>query len=195
LTGNPILFYKHLYLKNRWFRGTGGDDVTVRQVSNRQKNKRIPDHPLGITLSVGIFRRIIDKISGVAVHSGTWRIIMAKVLIVDDDIQTTTLFENLIKRNGHEPASVNSSTHAIQVARSVSPDLILLDIMMPVINGIELCKMLKADPELRHVPVIMVSALSDDGTKRDSYNAGAQDFLTKLLLPGALEEKIRSVLG
>jgi len=120
---------------------------------------------------------------------------MAKVLIVDDDIQTTTLFENLIKRNGHEPASVNSSTHAIQVARSVSPDLILLDIMMPVINGIELCKMLKADPELRHVPVIMVSALSDDGTKRDSYNAGAQDFLTKLLLPGALEEKIRSVLG
>lgn len=119
---------------------------------------------------------------------------MAKILIVDDDIQTTALLENMVKMSGHEPVSVSLSRHAIQVANSSDPDLILLDIMMEGINGIELCKLLKADSNLKNIPVIMVSALSDIGSKRDSFNAGAVDFITKPVLPRDFNERINDVL-
>ncbi len=119
---------------------------------------------------------------------------MAKILIVDDDIQTTALLESMVKMNGHEPVSVSLSRHAIQVASSSNPDIILLDIMMEGINGIELCKLLKADSNLKNIPVIMVSALSDIGSKRDSFNAGAVDFITKPVLPRDINERIKNVL-
>lgn len=119
---------------------------------------------------------------------------MAKILIVDDDAQTTALLESMVKMNGHEPTSVNLSRNAIQVASSINPDLILLDIMMEGINGIELCKLIKADSALMSVPVIMVSALSDVGSKRDSFNAGAVDFITKPVRPGEFAQRIQDVL-
>ncbi len=120
---------------------------------------------------------------------------MAKILIVDDDVQTTTLLESLVKMSGHESTSVNLSRHAIQVASSINPDLILLDIMMEGINGIELCKLIKADPILGKTPVIMVSALDDIGSKRDSFNAGAKDFITKPVRPVDFTSRIKDVLG
>ncbi len=85
--------------------------------------------------------------------------------------------------------------HAIQVASSINPDLILLDIMMEGINGIELCKLIKADPILGKTPVIMVSALDDIGSKRDSFNAGAKDFITKPVRPVDFTSRIKDVLG
>jgi CheY-like chemotaxis protein len=120
---------------------------------------------------------------------------MAKILIVDDDVETTALFESLIRNIGHEPVSVNSSLTAIETIKAESPDLILLDIMMPDVNGIELCKMIKAIQDIRHIPIMMVSALSDKGTKRDSSNAGAEDFLTKPVLPQNFAKKIKSLFG
>jgi len=119
---------------------------------------------------------------------------MAKILIVDDDIQTTTLLESLVKMAGHQPTSVNLSRHAIEVANSVTPDLILLDIMMEGINGVELCKLVKADSALKSIPVIMVSALDDIGSKRDSFNAGALDFITKPVRPGEFTERIQKAI-
>lgn len=120
---------------------------------------------------------------------------MAKILIVDDDIETTALFESLIKHTGHDPVAVNTSLTAIETIKAESPDLILLDIMMPDVNGIELCKMIKANPHIRHIPVMMVSALSDMGTKRDSINAGAEEFLTKPVMPHVFADKLKSRFG
>ena len=120
---------------------------------------------------------------------------MSKILIVDDDTQTTALLESLVKINGHQPTSVNLSRHAIQVANSIIPDLILLDIMMEGINGIELCKLIKADTILKDTPVIMVSALDDIGSKRDSFNAGAIEFITKPVRPSEFAELLKEVLG
>jgi DNA-binding response OmpR family regulator len=119
---------------------------------------------------------------------------MTKILIVDDDIQTTALLESLVKLNGYEPTAVNLSRHAIEVAHTVNPDVILLDIMMEGINGIELCKLIKADSALKNIPVIMVSALGDIGSKRDSFNAGAIDFITKPVLSGDFAQRIKDVL-
>jgi CheY-like chemotaxis protein len=120
---------------------------------------------------------------------------MAKILIVDDDIETTGLFERLIRSNGHIPVAVNTSLTAIETIKAESPDLILLDIMMPDVNGIELCKMIKANQHIKHIPVMIVSALSDMGTKRDSSNAGAEEFLTKPVLPHDFAAKLRSRFG
>ncbi len=115
---------------------------------------------------------------------------MAKILIIDDDIDTTNLLESIIKTKGHQPVSVNNSMSAVEAANSTNPDLILLDIMMPGINGIQLCKMFQSIPELKHIPIIIVSALNDIGSKKDAFKAGAKDFITKPLRPTELNQKI-----
>jgi CheY-like chemotaxis protein len=120
---------------------------------------------------------------------------MAKILIVDDDYETTALFESLIRNSGHEPVAVNTSLTAIETIKAEAPNLILLDIMMPDVNGIELCKMIKATQAIKDIPVVMVSALGDAGTKRDSANAGAEDFLTKPVHPHDFAKKLRSLFG
>jgi CheY-like chemotaxis protein len=115
---------------------------------------------------------------------------MAKILIIDDDIDTTNLMESIIKTKGHQTVSVNNSMSAVEVANSTNPDLILMDIMMPGINGIQLCKMFQSIPDLKHIPVIIVSALNDIGSKKDAFKAGAKDFITKPLQPTELHQKI-----
>ncbi len=119
---------------------------------------------------------------------------MAKILIIDDDIETTKLLENFVKMNGHESFSINTSINAIETASSNPPDLILLDIMMPGINGIQLCKMFQSTQNLRHIPIIIVSALNDIGSKRDAFNAGAKDFITKPFFPRDLAARIDALL-
>lgn len=120
---------------------------------------------------------------------------MAKIMIVDDDIQTTALIEGLVKHISHQPFSVNESRNAIKIAEDLQPDLILLDIMMAEINGIALCKLIKSTPHLAHIPVIMVSALDDIGSKKDSANAGADDYITKPLMAHSFAAKIKALLA
>ncbi|HMU92006.1 MAG TPA: response regulator [Anaerolineales bacterium] len=118
---------------------------------------------------------------------------MSKILIIDDDMETTKLLESLVKMNGHSPTSINNSADAIETANSIIPDLILLDIMMPRINGIQLCKMFQSTQTLKHIPIIIVSALNDIGSKKDAFNAGAKDFITKPFLPKELAQKINAL--
>jgi DNA-binding response OmpR family regulator len=120
---------------------------------------------------------------------------MPKILIIDDDIQTTKLLEGIVALNGHQSVSVNNSTIAVEVANSTSPDLILLDIMMPGISGIELCKIFQSTSKLKRIPIIIVSALNDMGSKKDAFNAGAKDFLTKPVYPKDLKNKIEALIG
>ncbi|RJP50077.1 MAG: response regulator [Anaerolineaceae bacterium] len=120
---------------------------------------------------------------------------MAKILIVDDDVETTTLLEGIIKMGGHEPHSINESKHALKAVEDTMPALILLDIMMAEINGIALCKLIKSDPAITHIPVVIISALSDEGTKKDASNAGANDFITKPIHPKNLLRRIEQILN
>ncbi|HRQ23162.1 MAG TPA: response regulator [Anaerolineales bacterium] len=119
---------------------------------------------------------------------------MAKILIVDDDAETTQLLEAILDTGGHEPFAINESTNALSTVETVMPDLILLDIMMPQINGIAVCKLLKSDTRFNRIPVIMISALSDEGTKKDASNAGAEKFITKPILPSDLLRQIDELL-
>ena len=119
---------------------------------------------------------------------------MAKVLIIDDDIETIKLLETIVQMEGHETFSVSESKNAIQAVENYRPDLVLLDIMMPEINGIAICKLIKSNTDINRTKVMMVSALSDDGTKRDSLNAGADQFVTKPILPKVLSLQMSQIL-
>ena len=104
---------------------------------------------------------------------------MPKILIVDDDITVTELMKALVKMDGHEPTTVNDSLQAVEVAKSVHPDLITLDLMMPGLTGFEVCKLLSDDPDFSNTPIVIVSAKDDPESKQKAMEAGARDYITK----------------
>src|SRR5215213_2662089 len=104
---------------------------------------------------------------------------MPKILIVDDDITITELLKTLVKMEGHVPTAVNDSTKAMEIAGSVDPDLITLDLMMPGMTGFELCELLHQDPKFANIPIMIVSAKDDTASKERARQLGAKANLTK----------------
>jgi len=104
---------------------------------------------------------------------------MTKILIIDDDIQTTTLLEMLLTERGYEATSVNDSSSSIQVAKSTNPDLILLDLMMPDPDGFKVCRKLREDAQFIFTPILIITALDDTDSKIVAYGAGADNYLIK----------------
>lgn len=119
---------------------------------------------------------------------------MAKILIVDDDIQATNLIEKVLRSEGYEATSENESSKAIQTARTIKPDLFLLDLMMPDPDGFKLCRMLRADPEFTHTPIIIITALDDGDSKIVAFGAGANDYLTKPFHIDELALRVKSLI-
>ena len=119
---------------------------------------------------------------------------MAKILIVDDDIHSTTLFETVLTMKGHEATSVNDSSLAIETANATTPDLIILDLMMPEPNGFEVCEMLRADSKFANTPIVIFTAMGDNTSKKAAFSAGADDYLTKPFRVKDLLTRIQSLL-
>jgi len=118
---------------------------------------------------------------------------MPKILIVDDDVTITELLKFLVKMEGHAPTTVNDSTKAIEIANSVNPDLITLDLMMPGLTGFELCTLLHQDPKFANIPILIVSARDDPESRERAIKAGAQDYLTKPFGADELMQKIKEL--
>jgi DNA-binding response OmpR family regulator len=104
---------------------------------------------------------------------------MPKILIVDDDIQTTTLLDLLLTERGYETTTVNDSSLAIQVAKSSKPDLILLDLMMPEPDGFKVCRMLREETQFIFTPILIITALDDTDSKIVAFGAGADNYMIK----------------
>lgn len=104
---------------------------------------------------------------------------MPKILIVDDDVIITNLMQMLVSMEGYQPTTVNDSLKAIETARSVNPDLITLDLMMPDLSGFELCELLRSDPKFASIPIVIVSAKDDLESKEKAKRVGATDYITK----------------
>ena len=119
---------------------------------------------------------------------------MSKILIVDDDFIITELMKALVKIDGHEPIIVNDSLQAVDVAKSVKPDLITLDLMMPGLTGFDLCKILHDDPEFLNTPIIIVSAKDDAESKKNALNLGAKDYLIKPFNVNEFLERIKFLI-
>ena len=118
---------------------------------------------------------------------------MPKILIVDDDVSITELMKALVKMEGHQPTTVNDSTKAIEVANSIHPDLITLDLMMPGLTGFELCDLLHNDPEFANIPIVIVSARDDRESKDKARAMGAKDYITKPFGVDELMNKIKTL--
>ncbi|WP_430461489.1 sigma-54-dependent transcriptional regulator [Thalassolituus sp. LLYu03] len=103
------------------------------------------------------------------------------VLIVDDQPENLDVLVHYLAGSGLNLAVATNGQEALDIAASNPPDLILLDVMMPGLNGYEVCRALKARAASAHTPVIFMSALSDTGNKLEGFNAGAIDYLTKPL--------------
>ena len=112
-------------------------------------------------------------------QNGTWERNMAKILIVDDDFLITGLMQSLVTIDKHEAIIVNDSAEAMEVAHSVNPDLITLDLMMPHLSGYDLCQLLRADPKFDQTPIIIISAKEDTQSKEHAFKLGATEYITK----------------
>ena len=107
------------------------------------------------------------------------------ILIVDDTPANLLLLTRMLTERGYEPRPVLSGKLALQAARTEPPDLILLDIAMPEMNGYEVCEQLKAETALKDIPVIFISALNETIDKVKAFRVGGVDYVTK---PFQLEE-------
>jgi putative two-component system response regulator len=103
----------------------------------------------------------------------------ADILVVDDTIENLTLLTHMLKDCGYQVRPVPNGRLALQAARAAKPDLILLDITMPEINGYDTCLALKKDPTLSEVPVLFISALSETSEKLRAFEVGGLDYITK----------------
>jgi two-component system sensor histidine kinase/response regulator len=104
---------------------------------------------------------------------------MTRVLIVDDVLDNVELLACALEDQGYEVFKALNGVEGLELAGSTNPDVIMLDVMMPGMDGIEVCRRLKADPDLRSIPVIMVSALETDLDLMRGLEAGAQDYIIK----------------
>lgn len=117
-----------------------------------------------------------------------------KILVVEDEAPIVTLLRYNLEREGFEVLEAGDGEEAILLAMEKSPDLILLDWMLPLLSGVEVCRRLRRTPETKGVPVIMLTARGDEGDRIRGLNAGADDYITKPFSPSELIARIRAVL-
>ncbi len=115
-------------------------------------------------------------------------------MLVDDEPANLTLLEELLRLEGYATVSAESGAEALSLARASRPDLILLDIMMPEMNGFDVCDRLRKDTALQTVPVIFLTALDDDGSRLRGLEMMADDYLTKPFNSRLLLAKVENIL-
>lgn len=119
---------------------------------------------------------------------------MKRVLVVDDEPDIVTLVTYNLKKDGYAVTSASDGGAALGLIRKSLPDLVVLDLMLPGIHGLELCRILRSDPRTRGIPVIMLTAKGDEPDRVQGLEAGADDYLAKPFSPRELIARVKAVL-
>jgi twitching motility two-component system response regulator PilH len=119
---------------------------------------------------------------------------MAQVLIVDDSPTEAHVLKGMLEKNGFETEIAESGTEGIERAKAFKPDLVLMDVVMPGLNGFQATRQLTKDPETSNIPVIIVTTKDQETDRVWGLRQGAKDFLTKPVSEQRLMEKVNAVL-
>ncbi len=117
------------------------------------------------------------------------------VLVVDDEPNIVLSLEFLLKQVGYEVRVARSGEEAVKAVAERAPDLIILDVMLPALDGFHVCETIRADPKLRSVRILMLTAKSRDVEREKALALGADDFITKPFSTRELVERVKSILG
>ena len=118
-----------------------------------------------------------------------------RILVVDDEIYIVHILDFSLGMEGYEVLTALDGEQAVEKARAERPDLIVLDIMMPKLDGYETCKILKAGDDTKNIPVILLSAKGRNVDQKIGFEVGADDYITKPFSPRKLVERINALLG
>ena len=118
----------------------------------------------------------------------------ARILIVDDNATNVDILATRLESQGYEIITANDGEEGLAAAREHLPDLILLDVMMPKIDGFEVCRQLKADNSLPFMPIILVTSKTETKDVIEGLDSGADEYLTKPVDHGSLLARVRSIL-
>ena len=118
-----------------------------------------------------------------------------RILVVDDEIYIVHILDFSLGMEGYEVITALDGEQALEKLKTEKPDLIVLDIMMPKLDGYEVCKAIKSSPETRHIPVILLSAKGRNVDQKLGFDVGADDYITKPFSPRKLVERINQLLG
>lgn len=119
---------------------------------------------------------------------------MARILIVDDSPTDTRVFTTVLERNGHSVLSAGTAEDGIEAAKRELPDLVLMDVIMPGMNGFQATRALSRDPATQHIPVIIVSTKNMETDRVWGLRQGAKDYLVKPPSERALIDRIKALL-
>jgi DNA-binding response OmpR family regulator len=120
---------------------------------------------------------------------------MTTLLVVDDQSSMRLLVRTALETVGYQVLEAPDGRHGLQMARLYHPDLVLLDVVLPDMSGVAVCRVLRDDTALSRTPVIMLSAMGELSDRDDARDAGADRYLTKPFSPSDLARAVRSLVG
>lgn len=120
---------------------------------------------------------------------------MGKILIVDDDQGTTRLLDYILSKEGYDVVTVNNSSDTLSAASTHNPNLILLDLMMPRVDGLEVCKNLREQSQFTRTPIIFFTSAGDIEKKVAAFGSGANDYILKPVHPEELKLRVKALIG
>ncbi|MEC3878873.1 response regulator transcription factor [Parapedobacter sp. 10938] len=120
--------------------------------------------------------------------------IKQKILVVDDEPDIVELIAYNLKREGYQVYTATNGQEAVTTAKKVMPDLIILDVMMPKMDGIEACRIMRAMPEFKSTFMVFLTARSEEYSEIAGFNVGADDYIAKPIKPRALLSRINAIL-
>jgi len=120
---------------------------------------------------------------------------MAKVLIVDDSPTQLQGLRLIVERMGHQVVTADDGAHGVAVAKKEIPDLVLMDVVMPNLNGFQATRQISKDPKTSHIPVILVTTKDQETDKVWGMRQGAKAYITKPIVEAQLVETIQEILG